>query len=359
MSQTSAPYRYHWTTLVLVAVVSTFGGYLLGRNSVPTAEAVTPIQFTFPERVESSDVPDEAAFVTIQSNTFPVIDGWSGTNVRARQEATAQALGIPVEIRECPECPEVRVIPTGSYTMGSPASEMGSNAERPQHTVTIAHPLLVGKYAITFDEWDACYASGGCTQRLEDLWGRGNQPLIGASWIQITTEYLPWLNRVAGLADAPAAYQYRLLSEAEWEYAARAGTTGHFSFGGVITASRANFCYPASDSEAESMARGCSQGTVAVGSYPPNPWGLYDVHGNVWEFVADCWHSDYVGAPTDGSVWGTEQCLLNKRITRGGAWSSFPKMARSAYRGSATEDANSRIVGFRIARTIPIKRGDF
>lgn len=301
----------------------------------------------------------EVKSAVVPSDALPNIDGLSGTRVRALQQETAQALGIPVEIRECPECPIMRVIPAASYTMGSPASEGGSNAERPQHTVTIAHPLLVGKYAITFSEWDACYASGGCTHRPDDLWGRGTQPLILASWIHITTEYLPWLNRVAGLADTPAAYQYRLLSEAEWEYAARAGTTGPFSFGGAVNAVNANFCYPASDSEIDSTTKGCMQGTMPVGSYPPNPWGLYDIHGNVWEFVADCWHNDYVGAPVDGSAWFAKSCFQNKRVMRGGAWSSFPKMARSAYRGSTLEDTESRIVGFRIVRSIPLKFGAF
>ncbi len=153
----------------------------------------------------------------------------------------------------------------------------------PQHRVTVK-PFAIGKYEVTFDEWDACVKAGGCNgYRPEDPgWGRGNRPVINVSWND-TKAYVAWLAKKTG-------NPYRLPSEAEWEFAARAGTTTPFAFGTTITPKQANF--------------GRSDGkTEPVGSYPPNAWGLYDMHGNVWEWVEDCWHDNYGRSPTDGQPW--------------------------------------------------------
>jgi hypothetical protein len=169
------------------------------------------------------------------------------------------------------------VVPAGSFTMGSPPSEEGrSDSEGPQHRVTIARPFAVGKFEVTFAEWDACVAAGGCSHRPGDQgWGRGNRPVIDVSWNDITQQYLPWLSRKTGKT-------YRLLSEAEWEYAARAGTTTAFSTGRTITPEQANF-------DGNYTYGGSAKGvyrskTVEVGSFPPNAFGLFDMHGNLWEW---------------------------------------------------------------------------
>jgi len=138
--------------------------------------------------------------------------------------------------RDCVECPEMVVLSAGSFIMGSPASEEARlDNEGPQHKITIARPFAVGRFEVTFDEWDACVFAGGCLHQPDDAgWGRGRRPVIDVSWDDITNEYLPWLSRKAGKT-------YRLLTEAEWEYAARAGTSTPFSTGWTITPDQANF----------------------------------------------------------------------------------------------------------------------
>jgi formylglycine-generating enzyme required for sulfatase activity len=215
--------------------------------------------------------------------------------------------------------------------MGSPANEAVREAdEGPQHRVTIARPFAVGKFEVTFAEWDACVAAGGCRHNPDDRgWGRGKRPVINVSWDDITREYLPWLSRKTGKS-------YRLLTEAEWEYAARAGATTPYTTGRTITKNQANF-------EAER--------TVEVGSYAANAFGLHDMHGNVWEWVQDCWNGSYSGAASNGSARTAGDC--SRRVVRGGSWVASPRFLRSAVRGGYTSiiriDDNG---GFRVARTL-------
>ena len=215
--------------------------------------------------------------------------------------------------RDCKSCPQMVVVPAGDYMMGSPSSEQGrSDNESPRHRVTISKPFAVGKYEVTFSQWDACVAEGGCSHRPSDKsWGRSERPVIYVSWND-TKEYVKWLIGKTG-------NQYRLLSESEWEYVARAGTTGPFHFGGTISSNQANYngeyVY---GSGRKGMYRGK---TVSVGSFPSNGYGLHDVHGNVWEWVEDCWHDSYAGAPTDGRAWTTGG-YCGHRVLRGGSWTS-------------------------------------
>jgi len=189
--------------------------------------------------------------------------------------------GSGESFEDCPECPEMVVVPAGSFMMGSPESEEGRReAEGPQHEVKIPQPFAVGKFEVTWDKWEACVAAGGCTHNPDDEgWGRGNRPVIKISWNHAQA-YAKWLSEKTGKT-------YRLLSEAEWEYAARSGTTGPFSFEGSVTTDKANYSISLSE-------RGF---TVPVGSFPPNPWGLYDVHGNVSEWVEDCLNDSYARKP--------------------------------------------------------------
>ncbi len=229
--------------------------------------------------------------------------------------------------RDCNECPEMVVVPSGSFLMGSPEDEEGRyDNEGPQHRVTIAEPFAIGVYEVTFDEWDACVAAGGCNgyRPDDDGWGRGRRPVINVSWDDAQA-YVDWLSDRTG-------EEYRLPSEAEWEYAARAGTTTRYWPGDEITAEYANF--------GRNVGR-----TIEVGSLGrPNAFGLHDVHGNVWEWVEDCWNDSYAGAPANGTAWTSGDC--GRRVLRGGSWDDYPRSLRSAYRGrNATPTAGSATAG--------------
>ena len=247
------------------------------------------------------------------------------------------------EFRECPGCPEMVVIRAGAFMMGSSDDEAERTPyERPQHWVTVPRPFAVGKYEVTFAGWDACVAGGGCGgYRPDDEgWGRGRRPAVNVSWDDVKS-YVEWLSRKTG-------QEYRLLSESEWEYVARAGTTGPFHFGRTISTDQANYD---GDYAYGSGRKGVARGkTVPVGSFPANGFGLHDVHGNVWEWVEDCWHGDYSGAPADGSAWlSSGDC--GKRVLRGGSWFNWPRNLRSALRSGGTAGNRSYSTGFRIART--------
>ena len=263
--------------------------------------------------------------------------------------AVRKAMGIHQAgdvFRDCAECPEMVVIPAGSFMMGSPAGEKGRiSAEGPVHRVTIGDPLPVGRYEVTFAEWDACSRGGGCSHVPNDKgWGRGNRPVINVSWNDARA-YVGWLSKKTGKA-------YRLLSESEWEYAARAGTKTPFHYGRTISTGQANyngnFAYG-------SGRKGKYRGqTTPVGTFPSNRFGLHDVHGNVMEWVEDCWHGSYQGAPSDGSAWA-QGGDCSRRVVRGGSWYSGPRNLRSAFRLRYSRySAGGRFdyVGFRVARTL-------
>ena len=259
---------------------------------------------------------------------------------RLQRNATAlRAMGIPQAgdtLRDCPECPKMVVVPAGSFMMGSPGSEEGRfDHEGPVHQVTIPKPFAVGVYEVTFDEWDACRRAGGCTHNPEDDgWGRGSRPVINVSWDD-AQEYVRWLSQKTGET-------YRLLSESEWEYTARAGTQTRYWWGDEIGTNRANCdgCGSRWDDEQ----------TAPVGSFSANAFGLYDVHGNVYERFGDCWNDSYRGAPTDGSVWESGDC--GRWVLRGGSWLNGPRLLRSADRIRDATGGRSTLVGFRVARTI-------
>ena len=251
--------------------------------------------------------------------------------------------------KECDKCPEMVVVPTGSFTMGSPASEQGRDIdESPLHSVTIAKPFAVGRFAVTFDEWDACVADGGCNgYRPQDLgWGRNRRPVINVTWDEATA-YAAWVSRKIGKP-------YRLLTEAEWEYAARAGSTTAYYWGNEIGNRNAN-CAPVGKEACGSEWD--NEQTAPVGSFAANAFGLYDMAGNVWQWVQDCYHNDYNGAPTDGSAWTTGNCYGTlgddlQRVIRGGSWISGPLNLRSAGRFRNTFNSRGNLLGFRVGRTL-------
>ena len=210
-----------------------------------------------------------------------------GIAIEEAGEEGGETLSPGTTFRDCAECPLLVEVPSGTYEMGSPPTEEGRDGdEGPQHTVTIGYRLAVGVYEVTFAEWDACVADGGCDgyRPSDEGWGRGARPVINVSWNDARA-YVAWLSRKTGRS-------YRLLSESEWEYVARAGTTTRYHTGDTIALSQANYA-------------NASGQTVEVGSYAANVFGLHDVHGNVWEWTQDCRNSSYTGAPTDGSAWET------------------------------------------------------
>ena len=276
----------------------------------------------------------------------------AGRHVAEARGAAAEAERLARErehepgrvFRDCDACPEMVVVPAGSFMMGSPSSEEGrDDDEGPVHRVTIPAAFAVGKYEVTFSEWEACVAGGGCDGHRpgDGGWGRGQRPVIDVTW-KDARSYVGWLSRKTGK-------QYRLLSEAEWEYSARAGTTGPFHFGSTISTDQANYD---GDGTYGSGREGVDRRkTVPVGSFPANGFGLHDMHGNVWEWVEDCRHDSYLGTPSDGSAWTTGgEC--SKRVLRGGSWINVPRVLRSADRNWSSTGNRYISVGFRVSRTL-------
>ena len=242
----------------------------------------------------------------------------------------------PLEsFRECAkDCPEMIVIPAGTFMMGSPDQEAGRGRdEGPPHPVTIAKPFAVSKYAVTFDDWDACVSVGGCPPVSASGFGRGNSPVINVSW-QEANHYAAWLSR---MTQRP----YRLLTEAEWEYATRAMTDTRYSFGDDEAELGDHAWY---DANSENRPH-------AVGEKKPNAFGLYDVHGNVWQWVADCYAKSYLDALPDGTASRTH-CVEDRRVARGGSWETRAGNLRSARRGWYAADRRAQVLGFRLARSL-------
>ena len=246
--------------------------------------------------------------------------------------------------QECAACPVMTVIAPGSFTMGSPSSELGRReTEGPQHQVTIVQKFALGRFSVSFDEWDACVADGGCNGYApsDGGWGRGKLPVVNVSWNEAKS-YLVWLSRKTTKA-------YRLPTEAEREYAARAGTSTPFWWGSSITTEQAN--YNGNSPYGADGVRGEFRGkSVPVDSFLPNPWGLFQMHGNVSEWTEDCWHENYNGAPIDGSPWTSPYC--NERVRRGGSIGSPPEVLRSASRLSGPQAKGQPFIGFRVVRQL-------
>ncbi len=226
-----------------------------------------------------------------------------------------------------PWCPEMVVIPAGEFLMGSPEDEEGRyKPEGPQHSVTISRSFAIGRYPITFEEFDHCCDENGW-QKPEDLaWGREQRPVINVSWHDANA-YCHWLSKKTG-------FVYRLPTEAQWEYACRAGTTTPYAFGNRIDGGQAHF--------GRNAVRTC-----VVGRYPANAFGLFDMHGNVTEWCEDRYYPSYEAAPIDGSAWLSEGA---ERVLRGGSWKGPKRILRSACRGRFGPDSRTKEVGFRCIR---------
>ncbi len=267
------------------------------------------------------------------------------------------------EFRECRDCPEMVGIPAGQVLMGSPKTEPGRfNSEGPQHAVSIK-AFALGKYDITTAQFIDFLKSTGhrpapCNRILGEGWnspGRGLEqqppewPAVCLGWNDAEA-FIAWLNaevHKARPALAAGNGPYRLPSEAEWEYAARGGTKTARWWGDAIGVNKAN-------------CNGCGslfddRLFAAVDAFAPNPFGLYGMLGNAWQWTADCWHANYLHAPDDGSAWTEKICT--KHVIRGGSWNSLPALIRSASRSFSTDDGGdydySSLTGFRVARDLP------
>jgi len=239
--------------------------------------------------------------------------------------------------RECTVCPQMIVIPTGDYVQGSPHTENGRKrgTEETQRPVSISHSFALSETEVTFAQWQACVDSHRCRQPDDEGWGKGQRPVINVSWTDVR-QYISWLNGQVG-GDV-----YRLPSESEWEYAARAGTTSPFWTGETILKSQANY--------ARATLKAVREKTVPVRSFLPNAFGLYDVTGNVWEWTQDCFYRDYPHSTSNGSsASGDSRCI---RVRRGGGWSSSSVELRSANRFYLGANRREDAVGFRLARTL-------
>jgi formylglycine-generating enzyme required for sulfatase activity len=284
-----------------------------------------------PPSVASPAAPKPAA------GLFPEVQGAPAPLTAERE----RALKPKDTFKECGECPEMVVVPAGSFTMGSPASEANRNDnEGPQHTVTIPKALAVAKFEVTFEQWEACMVDRGCYRRevpVDARYDGPRRPKVDLTW-EDARRYVAWLSKKTGKT-------YRLLSEAEWEYAARAGTTTPYVTGARIARDQANFDGYISSNKSENQKK-----TTPVGSFAANPFGLHDMHGNVSEWVEDCWNDDYSHAPSDRSAWTAGDC--DYRIVRGGSWYNEAKSVRSAVRHKGRVDYRDQFIGFRVARTL-------
>ena len=231
--------------------------------------------------------------------------------------------------KDCPDCAEMVALAAGSFIMGSPRTENGRFGNEAQHEVTIQQAFAIGKYEVTFAEWDACVAGGGCGgyRPSDEGWGRGKQPVMQISW-EDAQSYVLWLSQKTGKT-------YRLPTDAEWEYAARAGTATAYPWGELPSHNQANYgteaCCAGLVSEKDVW-----EGSSPVGSFPANAFGLYDMQGNVWEWVADC-----------------SDTACTQRGLRGGSWNSYPSLLRSANRNENLITKRPANYGFRVARTLP------
>jgi formylglycine-generating enzyme required for sulfatase activity len=287
------------------------------------------------------------SIVRVQPPASPAIQnihGWSASQVQALQSQIAQAFKIPVEFRDTlkdgGQGPVMVVIPGGRFLMGSPPDEPERRDDERQHEVEVAS-FVMGKYAVTFEEYDRFVVATKREKPEDQGWGRGQRPVINVTWFDAIA-YAEWLSQQTGQT-------YRLPTEAEWEYAARAGTTTPFYFGTTISTDQAN--YDGNYTYGRGQKGVCREKTIEVGQFPANAWGLYDMHGNAWEWTGSEYDKNYGGAEL--RIVGDPDSS-GHRMLRGGSWSHRPLGLRSAARNGGDPRARGNLVGFRLARTLTL-----
>jgi len=309
------------------------------------------------------DIREKNRIFQLTGEEILVMTRWFGvlSIMAAWLISTALALEPGDEFSDCPDCPVMVVVPAGMFTMGSPTSEnLRADDEGPQHSVTISKAFAVGKFEITkgqyavfmldtnHDPGEGCYVwrdskfSKDVTANWSNPGYKQNdrEPVACVNWNDAQS-YVAWLSNKTGK-------HYRLLTEAEWEFAARAGTVTAFWFGETITTSQANFRGAVTDNG--SSEEGSRGRTIDVGSFPPNNFGLYDIHGNITEWIEDCWNDSYTDGPRNEAARSSGDC--NRRMLRGGSWQDQPMHVRSADRLRYNPDSRNSYIGFRIARAL-------
>ena len=315
------------------------------RNApVPTAETQAFVAQSRREAIKRRWRAQALAAVSVAVMVMGLVAWWNQNWLKERiyvlvhvavlAPGMERALKPGDKFKECRDCPEMVVVPPGQFIMGSSLDEKGrEDGEGPQHKVSITRRFAVSRFEATFDQWDACVTYGGClpitvTGEKRDKW-----PVFNVSWFEVK-QYVSWLSRITGK-------DYRLLSEAEWEYAERAGTTTRYSFGDDEAALGQYAWYL--DNSGNQIH--------PIGEKLPNAFQLYDMQGNVWEWVEDTWHPDYTGnPPTDGSEWKGGDTSL--RDFRGGSWLSAASSLRSATRNKLQPFLHNLNIGFRVARSV-------
>lgn len=365
--QTSGSSRFYIAASFAAAAVLVFGGFLLLSDRAPradrapaasnnpvtdesSADAGAPPMLAVAAQAAKDEAPPAApsAGAPVADKIAALIQDAQETkahpdeNRSASPPAPAASPDAPGAVfKDCPECPDMTVIPAGSFLFGSPSDEPARQAdEGPVRKVDIAKPFALATHETTYDEWDACVADGGCSKDAgaDPGWGRGRRPVVNVSW-RDAMDYVAWLSKKTGKT-------YRLPTEEEWEYAARAGAKTPFSFGVIIRADQANF--DASHPYGGEAGAGRKQ-TLPVGSFPKNPFGLYDMAGNVWEWTADCWSEDHNSAPADGDAIGGK---CDRRVLKGGAWNTGGWRLRAGHRIPKSASAREFDNGFRVARDL-------
>lgn len=320
------------------------------QDASAASEAVGDETAATPASTQAQNAPLENAVPSSAPAPMPTyVSNGSGPFRTAVGDGSADrvvTLEKGANVQDWEFAPELVFIPPGQYWMGSKETE-GKVDEKPRHSVSIGYPLLVGKYPVTFDEWDVYLVETNTTfaadselsqetaarKFFDESWGRGRQPVINVSWADAVA-YTAWLSDKLGK-------RYRLLSEAEWEYVCRGGTDTQYFFGDK----------PAQLRDYAWYRENSNHQTKPVGSKRANAFGLHDVLGNIWEWCDDIWHESYLGAPSDGRAW-LEGGEAGNRVTRGGSWFGGPKNLRSATRRSSPADDWSYYVGFRVAREV-------
>jgi formylglycine-generating enzyme required for sulfatase activity len=332
--------------LAIAAVLAVGGGYWLVQQQ---AEQQAQLEFEKQQALEKQQSiekqQDEAAWQkAFTANTEAEYDAYLANHPNGlhREQANTKIAEIKaaqkqqaVDAKIAAYVGELVTIPAGSFMMGcSEGDSECSDDEKPQHRVNIQSFKLMST-EVTFAMWDACVSAGVCSYQPTDAgWGRGNRPVINVSYDDITQQFIPWLNQATG-------QRFRLPTEAEWEYAARAGSSTKYSWGNSIRCDQARFGQYDGDC-------GDARSTMPVKSFSANAFGLYDMHGNVWEWTQDCWNDNYQGAPLDGSAWQRGDCA--ERVLRGGSWISFAADLRASYRYSGAPDTRYYYYGFRVAQ---------
>ena len=277
----------------------------------------------------------------INPRTIQIFVMMTGLLIGLVSQAVAQEQELELEpeslkpgdvFSDCDNCPEMVVVPAGIFFMGFGGK---TKREGPAHRVIVPKPFAIGRFEVTFDQWEACRIAGGCEHDPDDHeWGRGTRPVINVSYDKVEN-YVAWISETTG-------QRYYIPSEAEWEYAHRGGTTTAFPWGDEAGINLAN-CK-------DCKSKWSAHSTAPVGSFDPNPFGIYDTVANAFEWVADCWNPSHEGAPKTAVARTDGDC--KKRVMRGGSFYYYKKVARSSYRAKNPANVWSYWLGFRVARVV-------